>query len=233
MWTNVWLRRISVNSNARTWSGRLFASVPTATNKLVRQTTAETLTNALPIQICAKMVAVSTFWDRINATASMVSNWVLMANAVSVGFYFQPIPMRWLKCWNLKTSKYLLCFVADSRIGLCYSQLVNGRCVNEAGLKSVPRMDCCCTMGAAWGPFCQICPSPRTQEYQRLCSSSGFSVDGHGNLRSCTGWVLALSWKKFFWEDCVWILALICIRECYGVTNQNHLFLLLLVSKAT
>lgn len=74
--------------------------------------------------------------------------------------------------------------IADNRTGLCYSHLVNGRCVNEVGLKSVPRMDCCCTMGAAWGPFCQICPSPRTREYQRLCSSSGFSVDGHGNLRN-------------------------------------------------
>lgn len=35
-------------------------------------------------------------------------------------------------------------------------------------------------MGAAWGPHCEICPSPTLDDYQDLCLESGYSVDGHG-----------------------------------------------------
>lgn len=70
----------------------------------------------------------------------------------------------------------------DERVAYCYRHLVNGRCVNhnESGLKSVSKADCCCTMGAAWGSQCQLCPTPQTQEYFQLCLSSGYNVEGHG-----------------------------------------------------
>lgn len=70
---------------------------------------------------------------------------------------------------------------ADRRVGLCFRQLVAGRCTSHTdGLMSVTRADCCCTMGAAWGPRCEICPSPTSDDYQDLCLESGYSVDGHG-----------------------------------------------------
>jgi fibulin 1/2 len=79
----------------------------------------------------------------------------------------------------------IICNVADRRVGFCFRQLVAGRCTSRTdGLKPVTRADCCCTMGAAWGPHCEICPSPTSDDYQDLCLESGYSVDGHGK-RSC------------------------------------------------
>lgn len=73
------------------------------------------------------------------------------------------------------------CNVADRRVGFCFRQLVAGRCTSRTdGLMSVTRADCCCTMGAAWGPHCEICPSSTSDDYQDLCLESGYSVDGHG-----------------------------------------------------
>ncbi|XP_065222296.1 fibrillin-2-like [Planococcus citri] len=94
------------------------------------------------------------------------------------------------RCVNLKGSYKCDCFdgfkpssngkrCIDDRAGFCYRHLVNGRCVNnESGLKPVSKADCCCTMGAAWGPQCQTCPTPQTQEYFQLCHSSGYNVEG-------------------------------------------------------
>ncbi|PSN36908.1 Fibrillin-2, partial [Blattella germanica] len=53
----------------------------------------------------------------------------------------------------------------DRRVGYCFRQLMAGRCTTHTdGLMSVTRADCCCTMGAAWGPHCEICPSPNIDE---------------------------------------------------------------------
>lgn len=77
------------------------------------------------------------------------------------------------------------CNVADRRVGFCFRQLVAGRCTSYTdGLMSVTRADCCCTMGAAWGPRCEICPSPTSDDYQDLCLESGYSVDGQGKTFS-------------------------------------------------
>jgi len=82
---------------------------------------------------------------------------------------------------------------ADRRVGLCFRQLVAGRCTTHTdGLMSVTRADCCCTMGAAWGPHCEICPSPTSDDYQDLCLESGYSVDGHGKgIRNTWKWLLS------------------------------------------
>ncbi|XP_026682343.1 fibrillin-2-like, partial [Diaphorina citri] len=69
----------------------------------------------------------------------------------------------------------------DQRLGFCYRSLTNGRCVLPTGpalLMEVTRMDCCCTMGMAWGPQCQLCPTRGSQEYTDLCLESGLTVDG-------------------------------------------------------
>uniref|UniRef100_A0A8D8X304 Fibrillin-2 n=1 Tax=Cacopsylla melanoneura TaxID=428564 RepID=A0A8D8X304_9HEMI len=70
----------------------------------------------------------------------------------------------------------------DQRVGFCYRSLSNGRCVLPTGsalLLEVTRMDCCCTMGVAWGPQCQMCASRGSQEYTEQCLESGLTVDGH------------------------------------------------------
>ncbi|XP_072384771.1 fibrillin-1-like [Diabrotica undecimpunctata] len=67
----------------------------------------------------------------------------------------------------------------DRRQGMCYRQLINGRCrapYNELKLSTMA--DCCCSMGEAWGPHCDLCPSRYTPQYQELCLDSGFLVDG-------------------------------------------------------
>lgn len=88
----------------------------------------------------------------------------------------------------------MICYnFTDRRVGLCFRQLVAGRCTSHTdGLMSVTRADCCCTMGAAWGPHCEICPSPTSDDYQDLCLESGYSVDGHGKC-ICSTWKCLLS----------------------------------------
>ncbi|KAG8223124.1 hypothetical protein J437_LFUL000545 [Ladona fulva] len=67
----------------------------------------------------------------------------------------------------------------DRRIGYCFRQLVGGKCTSHTdGLMKVTRADCCCTMGAAWGPRCQPCPRQGSEEYNHLCMEIGMSVDG-------------------------------------------------------
>lgn len=68
----------------------------------------------------------------------------------------------------------------DERQGYCFRKLVNGRCSSHSdGLMAVTKADCCCTMGKAWGPHCEICPNPTSDEYKELCLDPGYSIDGH------------------------------------------------------
>ncbi|XP_066993764.2 fibrillin-2 [Anabrus simplex] len=68
----------------------------------------------------------------------------------------------------------------DRRLGFCFRQLMGGRCSSRTdGLLSVTKADCCCTMGQAWGPRCEPCPSRNSEDYTNLCLELGYSVDGH------------------------------------------------------
>jgi TB domain. len=69
---------------------------------------------------------------------------------------------------------------------------MGGRCTTHTdGLMSVTKADCCCTMGAAWGPHCEVCPSPSSDDYQDLCLESGYSVDGNGKYFSSPSYAKA------------------------------------------
>lgn len=69
----------------------------------------------------------------------------------------------------------------DRRTGYCFRQLMSGMCTTHTdGLMQVTKADCCCTMGAAWGPMCEHCPRKGSEEYEELCLEVGYSVDGHG-----------------------------------------------------
>lgn len=69
----------------------------------------------------------------------------------------------------------------DERTGYCFHKLMAGRCSSHSdGLMAVTKADCCCTMGAAWGPHCELCPAHGSDDYQQLCLDTGYSLDGHG-----------------------------------------------------
>lgn len=42
------------------------------------------------------------------------------------------------------------------------------------------RAQCCCTLGVAWGPECELCPLPGTPERMDLCSRPNLITDGMG-----------------------------------------------------
>lgn len=72
-------------------------------------------------------------------------------------------------------------FILDRRQGVCFRQLIHGRCTtHNRELKHVTKADCCCSMGEAWGPQCEHCPSKYSPQYQELCLDSGFTIDGQG-----------------------------------------------------
>ncbi|XP_014244418.1 fibrillin-2-like [Cimex lectularius] len=94
-------------------------------------------------------------------------------------------------CENLEGSFRCTCFPGfkpnydftkciDERQGVCYRQLsANGKCTMHTDVKhKATKADCCCTMGAAWGPTCERCPQPGSDEYTNLCMESGISIDG-------------------------------------------------------
>ncbi|XP_065169457.1 fibrillin-2-like [Atheta coriaria] len=67
----------------------------------------------------------------------------------------------------------------DRRQGHCFRQLIHGRCTaNTREMKTATRADCCCSIGQAWGPNCEPCPSKFSPQYQDLCLEIGFTVDG-------------------------------------------------------
>ena len=47
-------------------------------------------------------------------------------------------------------------------------------CTNNVD-DQLSRSTCCCSVGKAWGPQCEICPAPDTDEFKALCPvGSGF-----------------------------------------------------------
>jgi TB domain len=42
------------------------------------------------------------------------------------------------------------------------------RCDKALG-QPVTRATCCCSVGKAWGPRCEDCPAPESEEYSNLC----------------------------------------------------------------
>ncbi|XP_029674893.1 fibrillin-2-like isoform X2 [Formica exsecta] len=94
------------------------------------------------------------------------------------------------RCVNLEGSYQCLCHdgfeqsldgksCIDRRVGYCFLQTIGGRCTARTSeLRTVTKADCCCTMGAAWGPHCEICPSRDSDNYNELCLDKGFSVNG-------------------------------------------------------
>lgn len=67
----------------------------------------------------------------------------------------------------------------DKRVGNCYLDfmtMINGRNVCRKPLtEQVSKSTCCCSVGKAWGPMCEACPDPDSEDYKNLCpAGSGF-----------------------------------------------------------
>lgn len=63
----------------------------------------------------------------------------------------------------------------DRRKSRCYMKVEEKtgrrRCSQEIG-ESVTRATCCCTIGKAWGPRCELCPQEGSEEYKFLCPNN-------------------------------------------------------------
>jgi fibrillin 2/3 len=61
----------------------------------------------------------------------------------------------------------------DKRQAQCFLEVEEGpggrrRCDKALG-QPVTRATCCCSVGKAWGPRCEDCPAPESEEYSNLC----------------------------------------------------------------
>lgn len=174
MWTNAVHLPTTASSCAKIWLVPSCAFVQRATAKLIWQTIVWTLMNA-SMGIYAVTVGVTTCKAAIDAIAIKDLKQVRMERDALVSFLI----------WHILIIIIIFFFFefVDKRQGMCYRQLVNGRCKaphNELKLSTMA--DCCCSMGEAWGPQCELCPSRYTPQYQELCLDSGFLVDGKGAL---------------------------------------------------
>lgn len=57
----------------------------------------------------------------------------------------------------------------DRRTSRCYLHVdLQRRCADPTA-DYVTKAGCCCSVGRAWGPTCELCPSHDSKEYQELC----------------------------------------------------------------
>ena len=65
--------------------------------------------------------------------------------------------------------------LSDRRKSRCYMKVEERtgrrRCSQEIG-ESVTKATCCCTIGKAWGPQCELCPPEGSEEYKFLCPNN-------------------------------------------------------------
>ncbi|KDR06815.1 Fibrillin-1 [Zootermopsis nevadensis] len=63
----------------------------------------------------------------------------------------------------------------DRRQSRCYSKVEEKtgrwRCNQEID-ESVTKATCCCTIGKAWGPRCELHPQEGSEEYEFLCPNN-------------------------------------------------------------
>lgn len=63
----------------------------------------------------------------------------------------------------------LIFIIADRRTSRCYLHLDYQQRCESPTADYVTQAVCCCSLGKAWGPECEVCPSQDSPEYQELC----------------------------------------------------------------
>lgn len=78
-----------------------------------------------------------------------------------------------LKYYFTVVSINVSCYV-DKRESQCYLAVeeIHGRnrCSMDTG-SPLTKAACCCSIGKAWGTYCEVCPSHDSDEYKALCPS--------------------------------------------------------------
>ncbi|GBP21742.1 Fibrillin-3 [Eumeta japonica] len=92
--------------------------------------------------------------------------------------------------WHKQCSSVFGPGLTDHRTGTCYRSLVSGECQPEPWTSGghggattptqVTKAQCCCTLGAAWGAECELCPQPGSPERMDLCSRRDGNGGGNG-----------------------------------------------------
>ncbi|XP_017775669.1 PREDICTED: fibrillin-2-like [Nicrophorus vespilloides] len=57
----------------------------------------------------------------------------------------------------------------DKRVSRCYLNADHNRHCSNPTADYISKPTCCCSVGKAWGPNCELCPSENSKEYQELC----------------------------------------------------------------
>ena len=94
-------------------------------------------------------------------------------------------------------------FSSDTRRGLCYTQVRNGKCSNPS-FTAVTKSTCCCmedNSNNGWGYPCEVCPKPGNPQYETVCPH-GPGKNGNGGGRQVYDNVLVSSLKSK-WLSCI------------------------------
>ncbi|XP_069857979.1 LOW QUALITY PROTEIN: fibrillin-3 [Dipodomys merriami] len=71
----------------------------------------------------------------------------------------------------------------DRRLGTCFSVLISGHCAAALGGR-YPRRQCCCDLGRCWAASLalELCPSPGSDEFRRLCNQGQARLPSYPSL---------------------------------------------------
>eukprot|EP00057_Strongylocentrotus_purpuratus_P011640 XP_011666114.1 PREDICTED: fibrillin-1 isoform X3 [Strongylocentrotus purpuratus] len=66
---------------------------------------------------------------------------------------------------------------------MCYTRVINGQCYGGGGSRMpTTQMQCCCSLGSAWGAACERCPQQGSAEFRAMCPQVSAIVSS-GNPR--------------------------------------------------
>ena len=91
-------------------------------------------------------------------------------------------------------------------------------CRTEMG-EPVSRSTCCCSVGKAWGPQCELCPEIDSEEYKALCpAGSGFRPNmitvSHSHCQTP---------NEYLWLLEIWIILQVVLEDIDECDEMDNL----------
>lgn len=126
------------------------------------------LTLVLAVLVCTLckflILKISVIAPLLNAEVFSIYYFIIITFFQHLGFRFT-LPLK-----NVSDSHFIK---TDRREGECYLEAISvrgnlGICHEPLG-DPVTRSTCCCSIGKAWGPRCEVCPPEGSDEYEQLC----------------------------------------------------------------
>lgn len=97
-------------------------------------------------------ICVPIYWYRPAASEQLLFPWV---SFFTMGIFILCLTVCFL----------FLATAVETR-QMCYRTVINGVCYATAGSSLMTsQMQCCCSLGAAWGPSCVTCPQRNSGKY--------------------------------------------------------------------